>query len=72
MFGLYIGIAITQIEIFCFSSDARNRKGYTPLHFASMSGQAEVVIALLKSSADINAKGLSNVTPLHLAVSKNT
>lgn len=39
----------------------------TPLHTASAAGQLAVVTKLLKSGADVNAKGSDNNTPLHYA-----
>ena len=43
--------------------------GYTPLHFAVIRQQAEMIKEYITSfGLDINAKDLRNVTPLHLAV----
>ncbi|MFN7095831.1 MAG: ankyrin repeat domain-containing protein, partial [Burkholderiales bacterium] len=50
--------------------DAKDSNGLTPLHIASMGGQSEMVIFLLKQGVDIKAKTEKDETPLHLAVRK--
>ena len=45
--------------------------GRTPLHFAAVFGQAEVVIALIKAGADINAKDKYGETPLHYSAEQD-
>jgi ankyrin repeat protein len=57
---------------------ARNRRGATPLHYASDGGpasprwkpdvQSKTIIALVRAGADVNAVDKSGVAPLHRAV----
>jgi ankyrin repeat protein len=42
--------------------------GYTPLHWASLSGNTELVQYLIANNADINASAKDKSTPLHLAI----
>jgi hypothetical protein len=42
--------------------------GETPLHWAALSGQKEVVQLLLDNKADVNAKDNDGITPLHDAL----
>uniref|UniRef100_A0A5F9D9T7 Uncharacterized protein n=2 Tax=Oryctolagus cuniculus TaxID=9986 RepID=A0A5F9D9T7_RABIT len=44
------------------------RKGWTALHEASLGGYYQVARELLKGGADVNIKGLCQITPLHDAV----
>jgi ankyrin repeat protein len=43
----------------------------TPMHFAAMMGQAEMVDFLLSKGANINAQDVDGATPLHLAISNS-
>ena len=47
--------------------NAKNGKGNTKLHFASMVGRFEDAEILLKLGADVDARGNWQRTPLHLA-----
>lgn len=42
--------------------------GWTALHEASVGGYYQTVNALLESGADVNVKGMYQITPLHDAV----
>ncbi|RDD38686.1 Transient receptor potential cation channel subfamily A member 1 [Trichoplax sp. H2] len=48
-----------------------DRDRLAPLHYAARCGNAEVIECLIARGADINIKGLNNVTPLHLAARYN-
>ena len=51
---------------------AKNPKGQTPLHLASLRNREEIVEALLNAGAAVNAQDNNGDTPLHLAAySKN-
>ena len=45
--------------------ELRTSKGYTPLHYAAISGYAHIVKLLHKKGALINTKNLRKSTPLH-------
>src|SRR5687767_11062910 len=45
--------------------------GATPLHAAATKGNVEVIKLLLEHKADVNARALGGLTPLHAAVSSN-
>ena len=49
-------------------ASTRSRVGDTPLHIASLQGKTSIVIALLKSGAEIDAAGEAGYTALHYAV----
>lgn len=49
-----------------------NKEGWTPLHFAAYSGQADILETLIrKLDANINAQNTMGQTPLHLACKKS-
>lgn len=48
--------------------NARDERGFTPLHLACARGDQELVELLLGRGADPNAVGGAGVTPLHVAV----
>ena len=47
--------------------DAKDNKGYTPLHWAADEGKEEAVFSLLQNKAEVNAKDNNGYTPLHYA-----
>jgi mono/diheme cytochrome c family protein len=49
------------------SIDARDRFGYTPLHWAAVQGHWAILETLVEGGADVNAVGGDGGTPLHLA-----
>ncbi|KAI1132547.1 ankyrin repeat-containing domain protein [Nemania abortiva] len=49
----------------------RSSDGSTPLHYASQTGQDQIVQLLLEYGADANSKDASGSTPLHKAAEKN-
>ena len=49
--------------------DAKDENGYTALHCAAESGQAEVTELLVKKGADVEARTNKGVTPLQIAES---
>jgi ankyrin repeat protein len=51
--------------------NARELKGWTPLHFAAQSYLPDTVKLLIEKGADINAVDFYNNTPLHKALSFN-
>ncbi len=51
--------------------DARNRGGYTPLHWAARRGNIVVVKLLVEHRADVNARDNNGVTPLSMAKEKS-
>lgn len=44
--------------------EARDKKGYTPLHMAARWGNAETIYILLDAGADANTKNSLGKTPL--------
>ncbi|MHC4926885.1 MAG: ankyrin repeat domain-containing protein [Planctomycetota bacterium] len=48
-------------------TEARTRKGYTPLTYAIMKGKMETVKVLVENGADVNARTYGGLTPLHFA-----
>mmetsp|Transcript_17686 Transcript_17686/g.34811 ORF Transcript_17686/g.34811 Transcript_17686/m.34811 type:complete len:360 (+) Transcript_17686:223-1302(+) len=54
------------------SVDELDNDGCTPLHYAAMTGNAPVVIALLKLKADVNLADPNGRTALHYAVCGET
>jgi ankyrin repeat protein len=50
-------------------ANAKDNRGFTPLHMASCHGHLQVVVELLKHGAEIEAKDNDDLTPLHLACS---
>ena len=46
-----------------------DNRSSTPIHSASQNGQVQVVLALLDNGVDVNSRGFSGSTPLHLSVS---
>lgn len=52
--------------------DARDENGLTPLHrAAAFNSNPEIIQALVRLGADINARNKYDWTPLHLAAFKN-
>mmetsp|Transcript_31645 Transcript_31645/g.69161 ORF Transcript_31645/g.69161 Transcript_31645/m.69161 type:complete len:175 (-) Transcript_31645:327-851(-) len=49
------------------SRDSRNKDGWQPLHQAAFSGEVDIIAALLKAGANVNAKCNDGDTPLHYA-----
>jgi ankyrin repeat protein len=47
--------------------DAKDKNNRTPLHFAAMLGQKDVMELLIANKADINAKDVKGWTPLQWA-----
>ena len=50
----------------------RSDGGWTPLHNASQSGNADIVAMLLQTRADVNARLSNGMTPLHWAAFKGS
>ena len=50
-----------------FDPNAKDNKGYTPLHWASCYGETEAIELLLKAGGSVDAKGIDGYTPLHWA-----
>jgi ankyrin repeat protein len=48
-------------------AEARTEDGNTPLHLAALEGHAAVAKLLLDHRAQVNARGLREETPLHMA-----
>jgi ankyrin repeat protein len=46
---------------------SKDNYGATPLHWAALTGQYEVVGFLLNNNANVNAKSTNGMTPLHQA-----
>merc|ERR1712039_1022168 len=61
MHGELIGI---ELQI---SRGVRTTQGRTPLHCASQSGHAGVILLLLHARAEVQAKAALETTPLHVA-----
>ncbi len=49
------------------NTNVKDEYGNTPLHYASMCGNLEVVKYLINKGADINKKNNKGNTPLHYA-----
>jgi ankyrin repeat protein len=47
--------------------NAKAKNGWTLLHFASSLGKPEMMRTLVELGANLNAKGLNNGRPLHIA-----
>ena len=47
--------------------EARDKYGFSPLHFAACRGSPDAIAALLAAGADTNARDESGKTPLHTA-----
>jgi ankyrin repeat protein len=48
--------------------NAKDEKGWTPLHEAALGGHKETVELLIAKGADVNAKNNDGVTPLNWAL----
>nr|XP_046249206.1 ankyrin repeat domain-containing protein 27 isoform X2 [Scatophagus argus] len=46
---------------------SRDDRGYTPLHFAALCGQSQLIDLLVHKGAPVNATDYHTLTPLHLA-----
>ena len=71
----YLGYKVVFLELAERSEtlDKPNCEGQTPLHYASIRFETEVVDLLLSMGADANASTILNVSPLHYAaLSPNT
>lgn len=47
--------------------NAKDKSGWTPLHYAAVNGQVEIAALLLEAGADVNARNQGNETPLKRA-----
>jgi len=63
----------------CFSdncnkavNNARDRRGWTPLHLAASGNSVDVARLLLENSANVDSAGNEGVTALHLAALENS
>ena len=45
--------------------------GWTPLHKAASNGWSDVIVELLKASANVNCENVDGILPLHDAVANN-
>ena len=52
-----------------FDPNAKDNKGWTPLHWASCNGKTEAIELLLKAGAAVDANNNDDWTPLHWASS---
>ena len=48
--------------------DARDKFGWTPLHYASKYGHLEISRVLIDHGADVNTRQRHHVTPMHISV----
>lgn len=48
--------------------NAKDKEGYTPLHWAAALGHVEAIKVLVEAGADVNPKDEYGSTPLHWAV----
>jgi ankyrin repeat protein len=51
--------------------NAKDKDGWTPLHWAAWGGHGDVAELLIKNLADVNAKNFKGQTPLDLAVERD-
>ena len=50
--------------------NAKDNNGETPLHAAALNGHKEIAELLIEKGADLNAKNVVGMTPLHYATTK--
>lgn len=50
----------------------KDKAGNLPLHLAALKADVEIMQALLKAGAGVNAKGFDDMTPLHYAAKANS
>ena len=66
------GIVAMVKELLLFEGIEINTKGYyhwnTPLHTACVSGEKDIVFALIEAGANVMEENDDNMTPLHIAV----
>ena len=54
---------------FLFVSESKDKRCFTPIHCASLTGNAECISTLLDGGSEVNSRGFAGATPLHITVS---
>ena len=57
------------IYFVCLFTELKDVRANTPLHYATQSGDREIVASLIRHGANPNAVGERGYTPLHISVS---
>ena len=59
---------LTNVALFAESKDKRC---FTPIHCASLTGNADCISTLLDGGSEVNSRGFAGATPLHITVRIN-
>ena len=67
-----MGIDALESVYYYLFTELKDSRANTPLHYATQSGDREIVACLIKHGANPNAVGDRGYTPLHISVSLNS
>ena len=60
--------AVKNMFCCCFFPESKDKRCFTPIHCASLTGNADCISRLLDGGSEVNSRGFAGATPLHITV----
>ena len=57
-----------NLNVTIFIPESKDKRCFTPIHCASLTGNADCISTLLDGGSEVNSRGFAGATPLHITV----